>query len=370
MSVSRRELLAGAVATGAVAAATGIGSSWAGAAPAWRPHHKPRLPEPNHSGLDHIVVLLMENRSFDHFLGWVPGRAGEQHGLRYPDDAGVLHPTHHLHEWQGCGFNDPDHSYTGGRVQLDNGLLDGFRRGRNDDFALGYYKRRDLATMSQLVRHFTVCDRWFASILGPTFPNRLYTHSASTDRISNTFDLVSLPTIWDRLAAAGVSANYYYSDLPILALYGGKYDPIQKKIDTFFTDAAAGTLPSYSYVDPLFIGEAEGSSNDDHPHADIRRGQNLIGRVVQALTESPQWKQHRADRHLRRVGRLLRPRPAAALPRRRRPSWRRRRRTRTTHRPVSVSRRSSSRRSRRRAASRTRRSSTPRSSSSSSGASA
>ena len=126
-------------------------------------------------------------------------------------------------------------------------------------------------------------------MLGPTFPNRFYTHSASTDRISNTFTISTLPTIWDHLAAAGVPANYYYSDLPILALWGGKYGPISKPIDNFFADAASGHLPSYSYVDPSFIGEDEGSSNDDHPHADIRRGQNLVGRVVKALTESPQW---------------------------------------------------------------------------------
>ncbi len=289
MSVSRRELLAGAAATGAVAATGAIGTAWANASPSWHHHRRHQLPKPQHSGLDHIVVLLMENRSFDHFLGWVPGARGRQAGLSYADDAGVRHRTHHLHEWQGCGFNDPDHSYTGGRVQLDGGRLDGFRKGRNDDFAIGYYQRRDLATMSQLVRHFTVFDHWFASILGPTFPNRLYTHSASTDRISNTFDISVLPTIWDRLAAAGVPAKYYYSDLPVLALYGGKYGPISNPIDSFFADAAAGHLSSYSYVDPSLTGEAAGSSNDDHPHADIRRGQNLIARVAKALMDSPQW---------------------------------------------------------------------------------
>ena len=76
----------------------------------------------------------------------------------------------------------------------------------------------------------------------------------------------------------------------------------------------SGHLPSYSYVDPSFIGEDEGSSNDDHPHADIRRGQNLVGRVVKALTESPQWRNTALDRHVRRVGRLLRPRASSALP--------------------------------------------------------
>jgi phospholipase C len=228
----------------------------------------------------------MENRSFDHYLGWVPGTTGRQRGLTYLDDAGGAHPTHHLTSFTGCGFNDPSHSYDGGRIQLNGGACDGFRRGRNDDFALGYYTRPDLPLTSQLVDEFAVCDHWFAGILGPTYPNRLYTHSAATDRITNTFDVCTLPTIWDQLATAGVPARYYYSDLPVLALYGAKYTPISSPITRFFDDAASGNLPSYSYVDPSFFGATQ---NDDHPHADMRRGQNLIGRVVQALVEGPQW---------------------------------------------------------------------------------
>src|SRR4051794_15288532 len=69
-----------------------------------------RLPAPARSGLHHIVVVCMENRSFDHYLGWVPGADGKQAGLHYPDDHGKLHRTHHLTDRQGCGFNDPDHS--------------------------------------------------------------------------------------------------------------------------------------------------------------------------------------------------------------------------------------------------------------------
>lgn len=276
---TRREFLAGMAATGLTAGRNVPGQPGSRA-------RRPRLPSPARSGLDHIVVLCMENRSFDHYLGWVKGAKGRQRGLEYLDDVGVAHPTHHLTSFTGCGFNDPSHSYTGGRVQLNGGACDGFRRGSNDDFALGYYTRDDLPLTSQLVDQFTICDRWFAGILAPTYPNRFYTHSAATDRISNTFAVSTLPTIWDRLSDAGVPASYYYSDLPFLALYGSKYLPIAEPINQFFLDAAAGTLPSYSYVDPAFLGAAQ---NDDHPHADIRRGQNLVGRIVQALVESPQW---------------------------------------------------------------------------------
>jgi phospholipase C len=282
MPVSRRTFLAGAVASGAAAKVGGL-ADVAGAVP--QPKATPP-PPPGSSGIENIVVVCMENRSFDHFLGWVPRANGRQAGLSYLDDEGVSHDTHHLESFTGCGFNDPDHSYLGGRRQLNGGAMDGFRRGRNDDYALGYYGRDDLAMTSQLVDNFTICDQWHSSIMAPTFPNRLYTHSASTDRVSNTYVQCTLPTIWDRLAAAGVSASYYYSDVPFLVLYGDKYVPISKPLDAFFMQAAAGVLPAYSYIDPSFFGEAQ---NDDHPHADIRRGQNFVGRIVQALLQSPQW---------------------------------------------------------------------------------
>src|SRR5206468_10491871 len=98
--LTRREFLAAAGAVGALGA-TGAWRSLARAATTTP------LPAPLASGIDHIVVVCMENRSFDHFLGWVPNANGQQAGLSYSDDNGVLHPTHQLTDWTGCGFNDP-----------------------------------------------------------------------------------------------------------------------------------------------------------------------------------------------------------------------------------------------------------------------
>jgi phospholipase C len=284
--LTRRQLLIGTAATAAGAAATR-----AGAAELTRATQRvTKLPRPGHSGVDHIVVVLMENRSFDHYLGWLPGAVGKQAGLKYADDKGTMHPTHHLTERQGCGFNDPDHSYQGGRTQLNHGKVDGFRKGDNDDLAIGYYTKSDLPFYGALVDQSTVFDHWFCSILSSTYPNRFYTHAGRTDRSSNTTTTSTLPTIWDRLATAGVSANYYFSDLPFLALWGEKYVPISRPVDTFFAQAAAGTLPAFSYLDPFFLGEGQGGSNDDHPHADILRGQAFLSNVVNAITASPLWE--------------------------------------------------------------------------------
>jgi phospholipase C len=288
MAISRREFLTAAGAASALALTGGV-SRAARAAVTKAAGAPVPLPAANASGIEHIVVLCMENRSFDHYLGWVPGANGRQAGLSYPDDRGLLHDTWRLNSWAGCGYTDPDHSYGGGRVQYNGGACDGFRRGTQDDYALGYYTSDQVPTNEALANNFVVCDNYFSSILGPTYPNRFYSHAAATDRIKNDTTTSTLPTLWDELAAKGVSANYYFSDLPFLALWGTKYVPISRHITTFFAQAASGTLPSYAYLDPFFLGEDQGGSNDDHPHADIRRGQSLIARVVNALMRGPLW---------------------------------------------------------------------------------
>jgi phospholipase C len=249
------------------------------------------LPSPQHSGVEHIVVVMMENRSFDHFFGWIKNADGRQAGLTFLDTNGIPHSTHHLAgDFIGCGHPDPDHSYAGGRIQFNNRRMDGFLTDtHNDDYALGYYKRLDRPFYNSLANLYTVCDRYFCSFLGPTFPNRMFSHSAQTDRLSNTFVLSTLPTIWDRLAAAGVSGTYYFSNLPFLGLWGNKYIPISRPYQQFLLDAAAGTLPAVSFVDPAFTITDTGDGNDDHPHADIRAGDAFLARTFAAVANSPLW---------------------------------------------------------------------------------
>ena len=88
---------------------------------------KEKLPKkPDRSGVDHIVVVMMENRSFDHFLGWHPTANGEQAGLSYPDESGALVPTAPLApDYMGCEHPDPDHSFQGSRVSHAGGAMDG-----------------------------------------------------------------------------------------------------------------------------------------------------------------------------------------------------------------------------------------------------
>ena len=277
------------------------GGAFALAGPAALAAKPGALPNPKNSGIEHVVVLMMENRSFDHLLGWLPGADGRQAGLTYVDTAGVSHSTYQLapgsgnpltDDYQGCGHVDPDHSYQGGRIQLNGGACDGWLKTNtsNDVFPIGYYDADDVAFLASAAPGWTACDRYFAAILGPTFPNRFYMHAAQTDRLSNTFELSTLPTIWDRLAAAGLTGRYYFSDAPFLGLWGPKYVSISRDFSHFLDDCQAGTLPQVAYVDPRFISEESGTSNDDHPFSDIRNGEVFMNQVYQAVTQSPDWK--------------------------------------------------------------------------------
>ena len=308
---SRRRLLTGLAAAPALAAlsscsdsdpATAAGTPGGGISPAPQAPAGITLPNPGDSGIDHIVIVMMENRSFDHFLGWVPGADGVQAGARFPDKKGRMVETFPLAQdpaygYQGCGKEDPDHGYDGGRVHLANGRMDGWlgtvgdASVDSDKFPVGYYTREDLPFFAGCADHYTVCDRYFHGILASTFPNRMYLHAGETDRRDNALTTSTLPTIWDRLQEKGLSGRYYFHDLPVTGLWGSKYLGLSTRFEQYLLDAALGVLPNVSIIDPRFVGEApNGVTNDDHPQADVRNGQAFLNSVYDALRNSPQWE--------------------------------------------------------------------------------
>jgi phospholipase C len=261
------------------------------------------LPHPSDAPFDTIVVLMMENRSFDHVLGWMPGANGRQHGLRYADKEGSLHETWPLApEWQGCTFSDPDHSWQGTATQYAGGRCDGFLQTapKGDRFPIGYYRRNDLPILSALAEGYTTFDNYFCSMQGPTWENRLYQLTGTTqvdmpdgfpksdaDRPCNIST-----TIFDRLAAAGLHAAYYYHGEPMTGLFRSKkYDGISYPIEQFWEDARSAKLANVVFVDPNYTDAAEdnGTSNDYHPKGSVLVAEQFVARVHNALKDSPQW---------------------------------------------------------------------------------
>jgi phospholipase C len=267
---------------------------------------------PSDSGIDTVVVVMMENRSFDSFLGWLAdddgylerGHArygagfsveGQQH-LVYPAPDGRLVRTAHYPErsgttniHRGCGHNDPGHSWDAGRAERDGGFLAG--GSGNDEFALSTWRGADLPVYQNLAHRFVVCDRWHAAVMGPTYPNREYLFSAQSGGHRDNFLPIAeggfkWDAIFDRLLAAGVPVRDYASDVPPIFLFT-RGAPLMATIDDYYTDCAAGRLAPVSYVDPKFLEPGE---SDDHPLADFRAGQAFIRDTFKAFVESPHWE--------------------------------------------------------------------------------
>jgi phospholipase C len=246
-----------------------------------------------------IVVVMMENRSYDHYLGsrsMLDGKPGD--GLlatmSNPDMAGVSRPVYH--ESVDC-VADPPHGWTASRNQWNHGANDGFYKDYQrvegasiPPHVLGYFTAADLPVLHGLADAYTTCDRWFSSVLGPTWPNRLYLCGAqSGGTMSNALidnQKYTFPTIFDRLEQAGIDWVYYFSDAPfVLQTLARVSEDRGKLIDRFFVDAAAGKLPPVVFVDPAFL------KNDDHPPHHPLLGQQFLGAVHAALAASPQWNE-------------------------------------------------------------------------------
>src|SRR5262249_16279617 len=136
---------------------------------------------PASSGIEHVIVVMMENRSFDHFLGWLPGADGRIHH-RFLGSTGTVRRPHPLApDFQGCRLLDPGHSYSDGRAQYNGGACNGWLlpgsnsdnagpNGANDLFAIGFYRQVDLPFFGAAAPAWTTSDRYFAGILAETFP--------------------------------------------------------------------------------------------------------------------------------------------------------------------------------------------------------
>jgi phospholipase C len=239
-----------------------------------------------------VIVVTLENRSFDHFLGWLPGAAGIPAGLRFQDASGAVHAAYALSgDYTGCGHPVPNGSYgVANNTAYAAGKMDGFLRvPGNDLYSIGYYGAHDLPFLAALAQAYTTCDHWFAPILAETFPNRMFLLAAQTDRLSNTLSFSGLPTIFDRLAQAGVSHHYYFGNIPFLALWGLKYLPSSSTFNRFLAEAGSGNLPAVSFVDPSFTEFDDGLGHDDHPHSDIRNGDAFLSQVFRAVSTGPKW---------------------------------------------------------------------------------
>jgi phospholipase C len=245
---------------------------------------------------------MMENRSFDHYFGWLAGEADADQHQTFPDPSGAQVPTRHFStlgsggmEYKGCGHPDPGHGWESGRAQLEGGFL--APGSGNDEFALTYFNQGDLGFIHEAARQYTLYDRFFCSLLASTWPNRYYKWSGTSGgKKDNTPPLDTAgnqwETIFDRAIGRGLSARYYNSDLPFSAVWGARGVAWTNPIARYYLDCAAGTLPNVAFVDPPFRdgGGGDGLSADEHPLGDVRLGQAFMADVVNAFVRSPCYR--------------------------------------------------------------------------------
>jgi phospholipase C len=243
------------------------------------------------------IFLMMENRSYDHMLGAraVEGLGGDglTATMSNPDmDGAAVAPF--VAPIEDMCVPDPPHGWEASHAQWNAGANDGFVTEHQKDHpgergTMQFLTRVHQPVTWALADEYASCDRWFASVMGPTWPNRMY-WLAGTSMGMKGNDLPpggwTAPTIFHRLNEAGIAWTLYVSVLPWAALLGGGA-PIEghvKGIEEFYADAAAGRLPPVVYIDPPFTG------GDDHPPSHPLLGQQFIGRVYEALAASPQWE--------------------------------------------------------------------------------
>src|SRR5918995_5462741 len=257
----------------------------------------------NLSRIDHIVVLMLENRSFDHMLGYLKLEAGlPVDGLEASmanKHAGKTYRVHHLKSTKLTTDQDPPHRAADVKEQLassNGGFVANYARNNVRDpdpgTVMGYYNGTDLPVYDHLAREYAVCDRWFSSVPGPTWPNRLY---AACGRAARSKDnrwppLYEVPSFIRHLDRAKVSWRWYAHEyVATLRLIDDSYRFSLSRMNfryfnrrtaalgrSFLEHAAAGDLPSVSWIDPNFVdfdllGPA--GSNDDHPPSDVKAGQ-------------------------------------------------------------------------------------------------
>lgn len=280
--------------------------------------------------IENFVVLVMENRSFDHMLGFlkrdgfaVDGLAGNETSPADPlvaggpdvqvSDSATYSGAFNLDPNDEKTFIDPNHDVTSAQEQIfrgsqtgeptNQGFVYNYRqKGNNtDDHAksiLGCFSQDKLPVLTSLAKQFAVCDHWFSSMPGPTWPNRLFLHAASSGgHVDNNLHEkeYNIDTIYDRLEAANKSWRIYFHDIPqSIALTHLQKDFLIRRrfklFDDFIEAARVGLLPAYSFIEPRYSNFLSLKSNDQHPPHNVALGEHLIADVYEAVRNSPQWE--------------------------------------------------------------------------------
>ncbi len=264
--------------------------------------------------VNHVVVLMLENRSFDHMLGYLPGSwalSGDEFNRLNPDDLGsekvFVNPNASY-----TGGPDPLHDFLSVRKQMFanadpagqappmNGfVLDNIQTEHGDvergKQIMDCFAPQAVPALSALADEFCLCTHWFASVPGPTWPNRFFVHAATCDGdVGNDIEHpYEMKTIFESLGEQGFSWRVYFSDFPHCLSLRRLWAHLDhfKDFEDFQEDARNGALANYTFIEPRYLDFLEWKATDQHPPHDVRQGEYFIAEVYETLRNSPLWEQ-------------------------------------------------------------------------------
>src|SRR5437868_4964059 len=247
--------------------------------------------------IQHVIVDLQENRSFDHYYGFAPfaGKAGVPAGYTQPDgNGGTIAPYHFT------SLTTPDigHGWNATHAEYDSGAMDGFYTTDGID-CMGYYTAGDLPFYYSLHGTSTLCTNYFCSQLGPTWPNRFYLAAGTSGGITTNgvwgYGVFDYPIILDLLEAAGITWKIY--NVSQDSVPNGNTDNVfvfwkrwandqrtRCSRGQYLNDLHLGQLPQVSFIIPSY---ARGW--DEHPPADVSIGMGIQQELITALQQSSSW---------------------------------------------------------------------------------
>jgi phospholipase C len=276
---------------------------------------------PAREGIEHVVVLMLENRSFDCMLGKLYPRDPSFDGL--PDDASNRWLNQPVNSWRIAGDTldavsaciptpDPGELFTDMTMQLfgtppaSTASMGGFVQNYMSQqpvpadchSPMHYFTPEQVPVISTLARAFGVSDQWHASAPCQTWPNRFFAHSATclgyVDNSKFPFPYAA-PSIFKRLGDCGKGWRVYFHDVPQSIMLHDIWleSPLHFRFfSTFLSDAINGTLPNYSFIEPRYFTDLflNNIPNDEHPPHNVQYGEQLIADVYNAVRSSPCWK--------------------------------------------------------------------------------
>jgi phospholipase C len=268
-----------------------------------------RLPTP----IEHVIVLMYENRSFDHMLGFLPdgdGLSGDEFNLVDPFNPA----SEKVLVSKGAGYVDtvdPAHDFLSVATQLygepgqvsDPAPMSGFVKAfvkqsggdvQNGKKIMQCFDPDQLPALRTLAQEFCLCNRWFSGLPGPTWPNRFFAHSATSDgRVDNdVLHPFNMKTIYNSIAENGRSWNIYFNDFPQSLALRRLWSSIDhfRPMYQLHNDVQNGKLANYVFIEPRYFSFFEWQANDQHPPHDVRQGEYLLAEVYETLRNSPVWE--------------------------------------------------------------------------------